>query len=247
MSIVLDPTTPVVQSDLNNGGGQFIQGFENEPNRLNGTDGDDVIVGGVGDDVLSGLGGRDRLFGREGDDILFGSGEDELFGNSGDDELRTTGDGNKLYGDRDDDLLVSIGNDNQLFTGEGNDVAAVIGDNNTVTGSAGEDIIFSSGSGNTLFGGGSGPDTFIINYSPEFEPATIGDFNPSEDTLIIQSEIGALEGDVSYDLSTGNLSIGGQVVAKIPGLSEAPTINFLTPESGIDPSSNINRSSFDLF
>ncbi|WP_345852700.1 calcium-binding protein [Shewanella algae] len=82
---------------------------------LQGTEGDDNIVGYVGDDVISGQEGNDIIEGQEGHDTISGgSGDDILKGQGGDDRL----DG-------------GIGNDT-LDGGYGNDI---------ITGGKGDDII----------------------------------------------------------------------------------------------------------
>src|SRR5687768_11704084 len=63
---------------------------------INGTDGNDYLIGtlgadsingGIGDDTLIGAGGADRLFGRTGADILHGGAETILRGGGGNDVL----------------------------------------------------------------------------------------------------------------------------------------------------------------
>jgi Ca2+-binding RTX toxin-like protein len=55
---------------------------------IEGTAGDDTLVGGKGNDVICGFGGDDTIYGRGGDDTLIGGpGEDSLYGGSGDDVL----------------------------------------------------------------------------------------------------------------------------------------------------------------
>ena len=85
MSAILNPTAPLFAVE-NESGGLDIQGFEDQENCLNGTDGDDLIIGGEGDDILFGLGGNDTIEGRGGNDIISGgTGADILTGNAGND------------------------------------------------------------------------------------------------------------------------------------------------------------------
>lgn len=70
------PAGPVVGSSLANPPGL----------RLQGTAGDDVLIGSEGDDVLAGAGGADTLVGLGGDDVLDGGeGADLMLGGDGDD------------------------------------------------------------------------------------------------------------------------------------------------------------------
>src|SRR3954471_17238296 len=53
---------------------------------LNGTDGNDTLIGTVDADGISGFGGNDFIAGDSGDDILLGgAGNDTIFGDSGND------------------------------------------------------------------------------------------------------------------------------------------------------------------
>lgn len=61
---------------------------EPDRNEIDGTSGDDVIVGKAGADDIFGREGNDTLFGQDGADALYGgAGEDVLVGNGGDDVL----------------------------------------------------------------------------------------------------------------------------------------------------------------
>ncbi|WP_293337891.1 FG-GAP-like repeat-containing protein, partial [Microcoleus sp. CAWBG58] len=73
-------------------------------NRINGTNGNDVLNGTNGNDILAGLNGDDTLFGGKGNDWLYGGrGADSLNGDNGNDILQ---------GDIGDDLLNGgLGND----------------------------------------------------------------------------------------------------------------------------------------
>jgi Ca2+-binding RTX toxin-like protein len=53
-----------------------------------GSDGDDVIFGGGGNDIICGFRGADQLFGEGGNDLLKGlAGDDKLYGGAGNDRL----------------------------------------------------------------------------------------------------------------------------------------------------------------
>src|SRR5262249_19224843 len=74
------------------------------PADLDGTSGDDLIVGAAGNDSINGGGGDDAIHAGDGDDSAFGSiGNDTLFGNDGNDTLNGS--------DGDDVLLGDAGND----------------------------------------------------------------------------------------------------------------------------------------
>jgi Ca2+-binding RTX toxin-like protein len=115
--------TPVVSGDAD-----FAS---NSPNRILGTNGDDILTGDSANNVLMGMRGNDSLDSGVGNDTLFGgkasdtllgiSGDDAMFGNRGADILNG-GDGNDiLLGGKGDDLLTGgLGNDS-LTGGDGND------------------------------------------------------------------------------------------------------------------------------
>ena len=83
MSSIIDPTTPFYSIE-NTEGGLDIFGFQEEENRLQGTEFDDNIFGGSLNDKLFGLDGDDLISGFEGDDVISGgSGNDTLIGGAG--------------------------------------------------------------------------------------------------------------------------------------------------------------------
>ncbi|MFT7474328.1 MAG: 5'-nucleotidase/UDP-sugar diphosphatase [Verrucomicrobiales bacterium] len=134
---------------------------------INGTPGDDVIVGtaaantinaGAGNDVVCGGGGGDIIFGGPGRDLLFGeNGPDQMWGNAGNDLLRG-GPGNDL-------LLAGFGRDvvfggpnaDLIAGGPGADLLRGGTGNDTVSGGNGPDIV-EGGRGNDIVRGGGGND-----------------------------------------------------------------------------------------
>ena len=74
--------------------------------RLEGTEGNDVICALRGDDVVAGGGGRDRILGGPGDDVLAGgASRDIVLGEAGDDLLRGGKGPDVLLGGRGEDVL----------------------------------------------------------------------------------------------------------------------------------------------
>ena len=111
---------------------------------IQGTEGDDNIIGYVGDDVINGQEGNDVIEGQKGHDTISGgSGDDILKGQGGDDRL----DG-------------GIGNDT-LDGGSGNDI---------ITGGKGDDIIKAGDGINTIhFARGDGQDSISAQYYQGFK------------------------------------------------------------------------------
>lgn len=149
---------------------------------IDGTAGDDFLVGTPDDDTINGYEGNDELVGLEGDDTLDGGdGDDALTGNSGDDHL-DGGDGLDLVyyldagagvfvnlaagtasGADGNDTLISIewviGSrfDDELVGSDGHDLLDGQQGNDTLLGGAGHDF-FRGGAGDDLIEGGEGFD-----------------------------------------------------------------------------------------
>lgn len=101
--------------------------------RMQGGEGDDVVIGSAGDDTIRGDAGDDRLLGGRGNDrIQGGAGNDTLAGGTGAD---------RLEGEEGDDLLMGDGGDDVL------------------DGGAGVDLLY-GGSGIDMFRGGDGVNSF---------------------------------------------------------------------------------------
>jgi Ca2+-binding RTX toxin-like protein len=82
---------------------------------INGTPGDDVIVGTGADEVINGLGGNDHIFGNGGVDAIDGgAGDDSMFGG---------GCGDTILGGPGHDLLVGEDGEDGVSGGSGLDTA----------------------------------------------------------------------------------------------------------------------------
>ncbi|MCC3531191.1 MAG: calcium-binding protein [Microcoleus sp. PH2017_21_RUC_O_A] len=130
-----------------------------DPQTIEGTDGDDIIVatganqslyGKKGKDKLKGKSGKNKLYGgKDGDDCEGGDGDDEVRGDRGDDKCDGGGGNDTLYGGKDNDTL-SGGTDNDTCKGDDGD--------DWVHGNDGKDDV-DGGSGNDTVYGGKGDDT----------------------------------------------------------------------------------------
>ena len=127
--------------------------------RINGTNGDDVIVGGHlndringrnGNDIICGLGGHDTINGNNGDDTIDG----------GDDNDRING-GNGMdtaYGGEGNDRIRGNNDNDWLNGGPGRDnIRGGNGDDHIDGGDDRDDL--RGGNGNDVIGGGDGDDT----------------------------------------------------------------------------------------
>lgn len=172
---------------------------------LSGNSGDDALFGDLGKDLLFGGDGADYLFGGSGDDTMvawLGSGtpdssdvraDDHLFGGDGFDRLILdfVGTGAEGYGGAGDDTL-ETDSSVSLFGEAGNDVLTSEGGSATLSGGSGKDILnFTQFDSVT---GGDGADRFVADLElnqirlgeSSVAQATITDFNPSEDVLMLE-------------------------------------------------------------
>ena len=121
---------------------------------IQGSRGDDELLGGGGDDTLYGSSGADTLDGGSGDDTLFGSsGKDVLKGGEGDDYLDGGSKDDVLDGGAGNDFIKGGRGDDELLGGAGSD---------TIEGGEGSDVI-TGGAGNDVLEGGEGADTFVFD------------------------------------------------------------------------------------
>ncbi len=132
--------------------------------------GDDYISAvetGTGNNILDGGDGNDEIFAKENDIALGGLGNDRLY---------SDGQGNN--------------SNNTLDGGDGNDEIKPYR-NDSVFGGAGDDVIYSGLGGNTI-AGGSGKDKFYLtNINEPENPNTITDYNPAEDSLLLNDNSNA--------------------------------------------------------
>jgi Ca2+-binding RTX toxin-like protein len=126
---------------------------------IQGTSGDDILIGTAESDTISGFEGNDLILGEGGDDILDGAeGDDEIHGGDGSDEIKDGNNkppgyeadyGNKVYGGSGNDYI-NVGvdytrNDFYYIYGEaGSDYIKVVS-NAFIEGGTGDDTIYCTG------------------------------------------------------------------------------------------------------
>lgn len=189
-----------------------------EDDTVHGTEGDDTINPIGGDDIVYGLGGDDFLAGDDGDDTLIGgAGIDTMYGGDGDDLLSDAEGANSwMYGGDGADRLISSGpgQGSQLSGDAGNDLLVVEqGRFFDMQGGAGDDVLLAEGVYGTMTGG-EGADVFVPGTDPNGGEypyptlATVTDFDPAEDTMVVRLSGTALPEDfwLTED-STGTLSL----------------------------------------
>lgn len=135
---------------------------------IDGTHGDDVIVGtsaseridgGNGNDIICGGGGDDTLIGSHGNDTLTGgAGNDVIDGGTGNDTIYGGGGNDTLTGSHDDDFIDGGDGDDVIDGGDGHDALQGGAGNDTIVAGHGDDII-DGGPGDDTIDGGSGNNT----------------------------------------------------------------------------------------
>ncbi|MDD5385109.1 MAG: calcium-binding protein [Gallionella sp.] len=166
---------------------------------LDGTAGDDQIIGTNTTDRIHGLDGNDTLIGLGGNDSLYGgAGDDQLHGDADTVSVPLAEQGNDLLdGGAGNDLLYGYGGNDTLLGGEGND---------TLNGDEGDDTL-SGGTGDDLLIGGTGSDTYLFNRGDGQDILSDNGNAASTDTL--QFAPGILQSDVTITRQlNGDLSFG---------------------------------------
>ncbi|MEQ9142836.1 MAG: hypothetical protein RLO08_00620, partial [Parvibaculaceae bacterium] len=162
-----------------------------DDNKLDGEEGNDILVDDNTDGEIKGDDGDDTLYGRGGDDVLKGDkGNDTLYGGSGND---------KLEGKDGDDILVGGLGDDYMKGGKGDDILFGGAGDDTLKGEDGSDLfIFQTGNGDTdtVYGGSGSSWTDTIQLQ-----GSDGGYLETDWTLTLDH--GAIEAsDIgSYDLS----------------------------------------------
>ena len=157
-----------------------VHTLPNENRAINGTTGDDVIVGGAGDDIIFGDLGDDRICGRQGRDVVYGwEGNDSLSGARGTDRLYAEMGNDVLRGGAGSDVLAGGLGSDLMQGGPGTDTASFSQENlegpiivdleaGTATSASGSDVL--------------GPGTIenvVMNCSAEQDDVLIGDDRPN--------------------------------------------------------------------
>lgn len=130
-----------------------------------------MIEGESGNDKLCYVGTADvRMEGGEGDDLLLGSlGNDALDGGDGQDTLRGGAGNDDLDGGTDNDRLIGNRGDDELSGGDGNDRLTGRRGSDSVSGNDGDDMI-RGGPGHDQLDGGQGRDTMRKSHKDTFMP-----------------------------------------------------------------------------
>ncbi|NTZ42875.1 calcium-binding protein, partial [Altererythrobacter sp. SALINAS58] len=152
----------------------YIKYVGGEHTAINGTQGNDTIIGGWGDDAIWGGAGDDRIEGGAGVDLIIGGAGNDIITDSGD-----TGD--FIKGEDGDDVIANSNGLDILMGGKGKDVFIVGVDMTEVFAGEGDDFILGGADADFLMGnegddwieGGGGFDTTAGDNSELFFNSTI--------------------------------------------------------------------------
>lgn len=191
-----------------------------EPDAIEGSDGNDVLLGSTDDDIIEAGAGNDFVFAMAGDDIANGGdGNDIIQGGLGNDVL-SGGDGNDILsgGDGADTLNGDDGNDtvlghdgddtmdggdgnDHLEGGDGNDILVGGGGSDNLYGGDGNDILIADGDDGDLMGG-DGDDEIRMDAGlladPDFDGA--GEYPHDKPEVLFDDDLKVSGGDGSDTL-----------------------------------------------
>lgn len=167
---------------------------------VNGTDGDDILIGNDLDNVITGNGGDDILFGAGGKDVLLGDGgNDILFGMDGNDTIDPGAEGNNtIYGGNGNDNIFA-GGGNDIIYGEGGVDYIYAGEGqDEIYGGDGDDFIYGQG-GNDTIDGGDGHDFLDGGFGTDTLEGGLGE------NAYKAGELGDSEDEHSWELALDQL------------------------------------------
>ncbi|MCC5633711.1 hypothetical protein LC613_40515 [Nostoc sphaeroides CHAB 2801] len=229
---------------------------EADNDTLKGGAGDDRIFAGTGNDQIFGQNGNDYIEGQDGDDLLNGAaGKDALFAGLGNDIIDGGNDADVLVGEAGSDTLIGGGGDDVLIgvdpglptngfggTSDNPDAPFEI---DILTGGKGRDRLYLGGDNSV-----PASDRAIVlnlNRNPELyyfgggnaDYALITDFNSSEDTLQLPSNVSF--NDLVLGISDGSslrkgitLSFNGDLIAILQDVFSLPSVQVYTGTPGND-------------
>ena len=150
---------------------------------INGTSGDDTLLGTVGADSINSHAGFDLIFADSGDDLIISRGDGQFYGGAGAD-LFQIGGGTSFGGDGDDQITIGPHGPGGpvAYGGEGDDAISILRPahasptSGILYGGAGDDSIQGGGAFNEIYGG-DGNDSLFGGYS------NIDGFAFSRDTI----------------------------------------------------------------
>ena len=131
---------------------------------IEGTEGDDFILGERASELILAKGGRDYVLASKGDDCIVGGegndylldgsdGNDVIIGGPGNDRIDGSDDKDIIYGNGGGDSIEGGNNEDLIYGGEGNDVIDSGGHDDKVYGEGGDDNIQGGSENDEIYGG----------------------------------------------------------------------------------------------
>jgi Ca2+-binding RTX toxin-like protein len=157
---------------------------------LNGTEGDDTLIGDdrneaitafAGNDLIQGNGGDDLILGnQDSDDISGGDGNDAISGGGGDDRILGNAGSDALFGNKGNDIIDGGEDADLIHGGQGNDIIDGGEGNDELFGDLGNDLI-RGGTKEDLIVGGDGDDSLQGGAGEDIILAGLGNDRVSGD------------------------------------------------------------------
>ncbi|KAJ8908612.1 hypothetical protein NDN08_005317 [Rhodosorus marinus] len=186
-------------------------------NLIQGTEGDDVLIGTPYNDHILGLGGNDRIIGGDGADYLNGGdgddfirggpGSDLILGSAGSDNLKGGSGIDRLVGGEGDDYIGDSSKDSEAKRGPGQPLVP----DNFAHGGNGDDTIV-MGDGDDFLEGGAGNDTLS---GGDGDDVIVG--RGGKDTLRGGDGDDIVHADLGSSLILAYAGDGGDIFAGYPG------------------------------
>jgi len=203
---------------------------------IQGSPGNDLLVGGSDPDTITGAAGNDTIYGGGGNNLIYGNQDidvilsltqgqsvaaqasDTIYGGQGNDIVVAAfspGDPNGfdrlIYGNLGDDILLASINRDTVFGGQGNDIILGFDGNDLIYGNLGDDVIVSgsegSSTGNDTVYGGRGRDTIDYSSASGNHELIYGNFD--NDIIVGSAKAGAVDGNDTIYGGQGNDIIRG--------------------------------------
>ena len=123
-------------------GGHYTKWYKYYEKNLQGTDGNDRLVGNWWSENLYGEGGDDQLYGNNGNDVIYGQDGNDYINGGGDNDQLYGGNGfDKIEGGTGNDSIYGGNQNDTLFGGWGNDTIYGNSHDDFIEGGEGDDII----------------------------------------------------------------------------------------------------------
>ncbi len=167
IDLLPSPIIGTTKAETLNGtpGNDLIMGLEGA-DHINGHGGNDCILGGTGADKINGNAGDDAIFGGDGADSINGNdGSDVIFGEGGADTIHGNNGNDTIYGGTGADSIYGENGQDQLFGNEDADSIKGGNANDSLDGGPGSDSLKGENGNDSLIGGtgidnaNGGPDS----------------------------------------------------------------------------------------